>query len=47
MTSPPLPASDRPQRPDINDPGGAGPPTTHGVAGRPGMAYRHVTSTRW
>jgi len=48
MTPRPFPSPDRPHRPAVNDPGGTGPPATHGVAGgRPGMAYRHLTYTRW
>ena len=48
MTTRPLPASDRPQRPDRNDHREMGPPATHGVAGgRPGTAYGHVTYARW
>jgi hypothetical protein len=48
MTTHPFPTPGRPQRSGDNDPGGVGPPATHGVAGgRPGMAYRHVTFNRW
>lgn len=40
--------SDGPHRPGGHDSGVVAPPATHGVAGgRPGMAYRHLTYTRW